>query len=82
LSCSEQGIAPDLTALSVRLPEQTVNRIAQLLARNYDVGIGARDVEMYLQRIEQSKPPSVEAAEMNNQQLEDYFEQLRQKKMK
>lgn len=82
LSCSEQGIAPDLTALSVQLPEQTVNRIAQLLARNYDVGIGARDVEMYLQRIEQSKPPSVEAAEMNNQQLEDYFEQLRQKKMK
>lgn len=82
LSCSEQGIAPDLTALSVRLPEQIVNRIAQLLARNYDVGIGARDVEMYLQRIEQSKPPSVEAAEMNDQQLEDYFEQLRQKKIK
>lgn len=81
LNCAEQGVAPDLTTLSLRLPEQTANRIAQLLARNYDVGIGARDVEMYLERIEQSKPPSTSAADMSGEQLEDYLARLRQKKM-
>ncbi len=80
LSCKAQGITPDLTALATRLPEDTVNRISHLLARNYDVGIGPRDVEMYLGRIEQSAPKSTEAARMTGDELEDYLTRLRQKK--
>lgn len=80
LRCKAQGIRPDLTALATQLPEDTVNRISHLLARNYDVGIGPRDVEMYLNRIEQSAPKSTEAAQMSGQQLEDYLAGLRRQK--
>ena len=80
LACKEQGITPDLTALSVRLPEEIINRISQLLARNYDVGIGERDVEMYLRRIEQSAPQSTSAADMSGEELEDYLTRLRREK--
>lgn len=80
LRCKAQGIRPDLTALATQLPEDTVNRISHLLARNYDVGIGPRDVEMYLNRIEQSAPKSTEAAQMSGQQLEDYIAGLRRQK--
>ena len=80
LRCRAQGIRPDLTALANQLPEDTVNRISHLLARNYDVGIGPRDVEMYLNRIEQSAPKSTEAAHMSGQELEDYLAGLRRQK--
>lgn len=80
LACKEQGITPDLTALSVQLPEEIINRISQLLARNYDVGIGERDVEMYLRRIEQSAPQSTSAADMRGEELEDYLTRLRREK--
>ena len=80
LACKEQGITPDLTALSVQLPEEIINRISQLLARNYDVGIGERDVEMYLRRIEQSAPQSTSAADMSGEELEDYLTRLRREK--
>lgn len=80
LHCRAQGIRPDLTALATQLPEDTVNRISHLLARNYDVGIGPRDVEMYLNRIQQSAPKSTEAARMSGQELEDYLAGLRRQK--
>ena len=80
LRCRAQGIRPDLTALATQLPEDTVNRISHLLARNYDVGIGPRDVEMYLNRIQQSAPKSTEAARMSGQELEDYLAGLRRQK--
>ena len=80
LRCRAQGIRPDLTALAPQLPEDTVNRISHLLARNYDVGIGPRDVEMYLNRIQQSAPKSTEAARMSGQELEDYLAGLRRQK--
>lgn len=81
LRCRAQGIRPDLTALATQLPEDTVNRISHLLARNYDVGIGPRDVEMYLNRIQQSAPKSTEAARMSGQELEDYLAGLRRQKV-
>ena len=80
LRCRAQGIRPELTALATQLPEDTVNRISHLLARNYDVGIGPRDVEMYLNRIQQSAPKSTEAARMSGQELEDYLAGLRRQK--
>ena len=80
LRCRAQGIRPDLTALATQLPEDTVNRISHLLARNYDVGIGPLDVEMYLNRIQQSAPKSTEAARMSGQELEDYLAGLRRQK--
>lgn len=75
-----QGHEPDLATLAAALPEATVSRLSLLLARNYDVGLGRRDVEMYLDRLEQSVPKSEKAGGMTDEQLEEYMEQLRRKK--
>lgn len=75
-----QGHLPDLATLASALPEETVSRLSLLLARNYDVGLGRRDVEMYLDRLEQSVPQSSKAGEMTGEELEEYMERLRRKK--
>lgn len=80
LEAKRQGRLPDLAALAGALPEETVSRLSLLLARNYDVGLGRRDVEMYLDRLEQSVPQSARAGEMTGEELEEYMERLRQKK--
>ena len=48
----------DLSALSEELPEETVSLISRVLAQNYDIGLSAQDVELYLDRIERSQPVS------------------------
>ncbi|HJB69098.1 MAG TPA: DNA primase [Candidatus Fournierella excrementigallinarum] len=80
LEAKRQGRLPDLAALAGALPEETVSRLSLLLARNYDVGLGRRDVEMYLDRLEQSVPQSARAGEMTGEELEEYMARLRQKK--
>lgn len=39
----------DLSALSEELPEETVSLISRVLAQNYDIGLSAQDVELYLE---------------------------------
>lgn len=80
LEAKRQGHLPDLATLASALPEETVSRLSLLLARNYDVGLGRRDVEMYLDRLEQSVPQSSKAGGMTGEELEEYMERLRQKK--
>ena len=80
LEAKRQGHLPDLAALASALPEETVSRLSLLLARNYDVGLGRRDVEMYLDRLEQSVPQSSKAGGMTGEELEEYMERLRRKK--
>ncbi len=70
----------DLSAISEELPEETVSLISRVLAQNYDVGIGERDVEMYLERIENSRPMSGSAAERSPEELASYLQALKQKK--
>lgn len=81
LACQQQGSSPDLAILATQLPEETISRLSLLLARNYDVGLSQKDVEMYLDRIEQSVPQSATAASMSGQELEEYLAKLRQKKL-
>ena len=80
LEAKRQGHLPDLATLASSLPEETVSRLSLLLARNYDVGLGRRDVEMYLDRLEQSVPQSSKAGGMTGEELEEYMERLRRKK--
>ena len=80
LEAKRQGHLPDLATLASALPEEKVSRLSLLLARNYDVGLGRRDVEMYLDRLEQSVPQSSKAGGMTGEELEEYMERLRRKK--
>ncbi len=80
LACADEGAAPELAVLATHLPEDTVSLLSRLLARNYDVALGKKDLELYLDRIEQSVPKSVEAGRMSEQELEEYLARLREKK--
>lgn len=80
LACADEGAAPELAVLATRLSEDTVSLLSRLLARNYDVALGKKDLELYLDRIEQSVPKSVEAGRMSEQELEEYLARLREKK--
>lgn len=70
----------DLSAISEELPDETVSLLSRILAQNYDVGISERDVEMYLDRIENSRPVSSTAAERSAEELAEYLQSLKQKK--
>ena len=70
----------DLSALSEELPEETVSLISRVLAQNYDIGLSAQDVELYLDRIERSQPVSSMAGGRTAAELADYLQALKDKK--
>ena len=69
----------DLSALSEELPEETVSLISRVLAQNYDIGLSAQDVELYLDRIEHSQPVSSTAGGRTAAELADYLQALKDK---
>lgn len=79
-SLYEEGGPVNLAALGPLLDEEDLGRLSQLLARNADVALTKKDVEMFLSRIEQSRPKSREAADMPVQELDDYIRSLRDRK--
>ena len=74
------GTYPDLSALGGELPEETVSLISRVLAQNYDIGLCTQDVEMYLERMENSRPVSSTAGEKTAAELANYLEALKDKK--
>ena len=70
----------DLSALSEELPEETVSLISRVLAQNYDIGLSAQDVELYLDRIEHSQPVRSTAGGRTAAELADYLQALKDKK--
>ena len=70
----------DLSALSEELPEETVSLISRVLAQNYDIGLSAQDVELYLDRIEHSQPVSSTGGGRTAAELADYLQALKDKK--
>ncbi len=77
--CEEGGLV-NLPALGSRLDEQEIGQLSQLLARNADVALTEKDVELFLSRMEQSQPKSREAASMPVQELDRYIQSLRDRK--
>lgn len=77
---SARGEYLDLSSLSEELPEETVSLISRVLAQNYDVGLSAQDVELYLDRIRNSRPVSSTAGEKSAAELADYLQALKDKK--
>ena len=81
-NCYDRGVAAELATLAPEVTPETLSLLSAILARNHDVAITRQDVEMYLDRIEQSFPKSAQAAQMSPEELEAYIRSLREKKMK
>lgn len=78
--CREQGVTATLSVLTQLVSEKTAAELSRLAAQYSDVNATKEDVELYLDRIAGSRPKSSGAAGMSNEELSDYFEQLRAKK--
>ena len=81
-NCYDRGVTAELATLAPEVTPETLSLLSAILARNHDVAITRQDVEMYLDRIEQSFPKSAQAAQMSPEELEAYIRSLREKKMK
>lgn len=79
-SLYEQGGPVNLAALGALLDEQQISQLGQLLARNADVALTQKDLELFLSRIEQSQPKSQKAADMPVEELDEYIRSLRDRK--
>lgn len=79
-SLYEQGGPVNLAALGALLDEQQISQLSQLLARNADVALTQKDLELFLTRIEQSQPKSQKAADMPVEELDEYIRSLRDRK--
>ncbi len=70
----------DLALLSDELPENIISLLSKILAQNYEVEIDERDINLYLQRIEQNSLQSEMQTEKSMDELAKYVEILKDKK--
>lgn len=80
LQMGQAGEQVDLTTLDGILPEKTLALLGKVLAQNYGIGFSREDVELFMERIEQTGHNPSKVAEMDAEELEAHFAALREKK--
>ena len=78
--CREQGIELSLATLRAYVSEEALNELSALAAKYSDVNCTPDDIRLYLDRIARGTPVAKKAAEMSNDQLEQYLQSMREKK--
>ena len=80
LRCRQEGIEVSLTALRAFVSEEALNELSHLAAQYSDVNCTPDDIRLYLDRIARGMPIAGKAANMSNEQLNDYLQSMREKK--
>ena len=80
IQCREQGIELSLATLRAYVSEEALNELSALAAKYSDVNCTPDDIRLYLDRIPRGTPVAKKAAEMSNDQLEQYLQSMREKK--
>ena len=80
LQCKEQGVELSLATLRAYVSEEALNELSHLAAKYSDVNCTPDDIRLYLDRIARGTPVAKKAAEMSNDQLEQYLQSMREKK--
>ena len=80
IQCREQGIELSLATLRAYVSEEALNELSALAAKYSDVNCTPDDIRLYLDRIARGTPVAKKAAEMSNDQLEQYLQSMREKK--
>lgn len=76
----DHGETVNMAALAGLLSEEELAWLSSLLARNAEVGISELDLDLFLDRLEQSMPKSSSAGGMSMQELGEYWETLKNRK--
>ena len=80
LCCSREGIEISLAALRAFASEEALNELSRFAAQYSEVNCTPDDIRLYLDRIARGLPMAGRAGGMNNDQLKDYLQSLREKK--
>ncbi len=70
----------DFALLSEELPENIISLLSKILAQNYDVEIDERDINLYIQRIQQNSLQSEMKGDKSVDELAKYVDLLKDKK--
>ena len=80
VDCRQQGVDISLATLRAFVSEEALNELSHLAAQYSDVNCTPDDIRLYLDRIARGMPLASKAAAMTNQELNDYFQSMREKK--
>lgn len=81
LDCQAQGIEVSLSTLRGFVQsEEALNELSRLAAQYSDVNCTTEDINFYLERIARGTPIAKKAAQMSNEDLEQYLQSMREKK--
>ena len=81
LDCHAQGIEVSLSTLRGFVQsEEALNELSRLAAQYSDVNCTTEDINFYLERIARGTPIAKKAAQMSNEDLEQYLQSMREKK--
>ena len=80
LRCRQEGIEISLTTLHAFVSEEALNELSHLAAQYSDVNCTPDDIRLYLDRIARGMPLAQKAAEMSDEQLNDFIQSMREKK--
>ncbi len=69
-----------MAQLSGELSQSAFDMLNRLLAKRYDYAFTEDDLQFYIDRIEQGVPLGSRAAEMSDQDIEGYLQQLKNKR--
>ena len=80
VDCCQQGVDISLATLRAFVSEEALNELSHLAAQYSDVNCTPDDIRLYLDRIARGMPVASKAASMTNEELNDYFQSMREKK--
>lgn len=75
-----QGVYVEMAQLSGELSQSAFDMLNRLLAKRYDYTFTEDDLQFYIDRIEEGVPLGSRAAEMSEQDIEGYLQQLKNKR--
>lgn len=75
-----QGVYVEMAQLSGELSQSAFDMLNRLLAKRYDYTFTEDDLQFYIDRIEEGMPLGSRAAEMSEQDIEGYLQQLKNKR--
>ena len=80
LAKQQQGVYVEMAQLSGELSQSAFSMLSRLLAKRYDYTFTGDDLQFYIDRIEEGVPLGSRAAEMSDQDIEGYLQQLKNKR--
>jgi DNA primase len=80
LAKQQQGVYVEMAQLSGELSQSAFDMLNRLLAKRYDYTFTEDDLQFYIDRIEEGVPLGSRAAEMSEQDIEGYLQQLKNKR--